>query len=136
MSEDTEDEGESLAINDIVDDYETLKTLIFQHVGYKEDWKAIPLSDDREMFWAVDKKEDEWLKFSPQKEALEYWLADNDDEYGEYGNCLYSDQIYTQRFLPKWVYRGAELTIVCVDTHTDGNKFLRILSNDKEVKLQ
>jgi hypothetical protein len=128
------DAEEPDSINQIVDDYETLKILIFQHVGYKEDWKAIPLSDDREMFWNVDKAERERIKFSPKKEALEYWLADNDDEYGSYGDCLYENQIYTQRFLPKWVYRGAELTIVCADTQTDGNKFLMILSNDKEIK--
>ena len=47
----------------------------------------------------------------------------------------YCDDIYTQRFLPKWVYRGEEYTMVCCNPHEDGNKFLRILDNSKEVKI-
>ena len=46
----------------------------------------------------------------------------------------YEAEIYTQRFLPKWVYRGEKYTMVCMDTHTDGNKFLGIFENDKEIK--
>jgi hypothetical protein len=46
---------------------------------------------------------------------------------------LYCDEVYTQRHLPKWVYRGVEFTMICVDTHTDGNKFLAIYDNAKEV---
>jgi hypothetical protein len=47
----------------------------------------------------------------------------------------YAAEIYTQRFLPKWVYRGAEYTMVCVDTRTDGNKFLMVFDNKKEIKI-
>ena len=35
----------------------------------------------------------------------------------------YSDEIYTQRFLPKWVYRGKDYTMILIDIHTDGNRF-------------
>ena len=44
----------------------------------------------------------------------------------------YSDEIYTQQSLKKWVYRADDYTMVCVDTHTDGNQFLRIFDNAKE----
>ena len=54
----------------------------------------------------------------------------NDREAGEY----YSASIYTQRFLRKWVYRGKDFTLVCMDTHTDGNKFLGVFDNSKEIK--
>lgn len=47
---------------------------------------------------------------------------------------MYSNEIYTQRFLPKWVYRGKDYTMICVDTHTDGNKFLQIFDNSKEIR--
>jgi len=48
---------------------------------------------------------------------------------------FYRNDIYTQRFLSKWVYRGEDYTMICVDTHTDGNKFLQIFNNKKEIGL-
>lgn len=122
-------------MGDIVDAFEAAKQAIFAHCGYKEDWRVIPLEDTRDHFWTVDPGEKEWCKHSPKKEGLEYWLEEHEDEYGKYGDHLYQDEIYTQRHLPKWVYRGKEFTIVCVDTHCDGNQFLRIFRNDHEVKL-
>ncbi len=118
-------------INDTVDTYNTALEAIFDHVGYVQDWKIIPLQDDREVYWKLVDNE---LKFSPNREALEYWLAEHDDEYGPYGDCLYSNIVYRQRFLPKSVYRGQELTIVCADTQTDDNKILQLLNNLKEIK--
>lgn len=118
---------------DIVDTFEKAKQAIFDHCGYKEDWRVIPLEDSRDHYWTVDELERSWCKHSPKKEGLEYWLGEHEDEYGKYGDCLYKDEIYTQRFLPKWVYRGNEFTLVCVDTHSDDNQFLRIFRNDHEV---
>lgn len=111
------------------------RAAIFAHVGYVEDWRVLPIDDSRDQFWAVDEHERAWVKFSPKREALAYWLADHDDEYGPYGNDLYENVIYTQRHLPKWVYRGAELTLVVADTQTDGNKYLQIFRSANEVKL-
>jgi len=107
---------------------------IFKHVGYVEDWSVLPIYDSRDQFWAVDKLEREWVKFSPSREALTYWLAEHDDEYGPHGDVLYENVIYTQRHLPKWVYRGAELTLVVADTQTDGNKYLQIFRNKNEIR--
>lgn len=120
-------------MNDIVDTYLAAEAAIYKHVGYKEDWRVIPLDDARENFWAVDEHEREWCRFAPKREALEYWLKNGD--YGKYGDKVYEDMIYTQRFLPKWVYRGKKFTVVCCDTQTDGNKLLRIFRNDREVEL-
>ena len=119
-------------MSDIIDTYIDAEQAIFDHVGYVEDWVAIPLEDNRDDYWAVDPNEREWCRYSPKKEALEHWLKT--DDYGEHGDKLYEDEIYTQRFLPKWVYRGKEFTVVCCDTHVDGNKFLRVFRNDREVK--
>lgn len=120
---------------DLIDTYVEAKEAIFKHVGYKEDWSIIPLEDCRDDFWCVDKFEREWCKHSPKKEALVYWLEDHEDEYGKYGDCLYEDEIYTQRHLPKWVYRGKQFTVVCCDTKTDLNRVLRIFRNDHEVAM-
>lgn len=122
-------------LDDVVETYLKAKATIFKHVGYVEDWRVLPLEDCRDAFWCVDKLEREWCKHSPKKEALVYWLEDHEDEYGKYGDHLYEDEIYTQRHLPKWVYRGKEFTIVCVDTHSDGNQFLRLFRNDHEIPL-
>jgi hypothetical protein len=121
-------------IDAVVDRFFEARKAIFAHIGYIEDWRVLPIDDSRDQFWAVDTHEREWVKFSPSREALAYWLADHDDEYGSYGNVLYKNVIYTQRHLPKWIYRGKELTLVVVDTQTDGNKLLQIFRNENEVQ--
>lgn len=92
---------------------------IHDYFGYVEDWAVIPIDDRREMFWQQDGDN---IRYAADRETL------NSD--GDY----YEDTIYTQRHLPKWVYPGKDYTMICVDTHTDGNKFLAIFTNSKEVK--
>ena len=103
----------------LLDEYFKLQNEIYEYFGYKEDWKVIPLSDFREYLWNID----------------------GDEIY--YGECLediysgngYSAEIYTQRFLPKFVYEGEEFTMICLDTHCDGNKFLGVFTNSKKTDL-
>lgn len=104
-----------------LDQYLKLQQEIFDYFGYVEDWRVIPIDDRREYYWQLtgEGRGDE-VKYS-----LDPTLEDE--------NKLYSDEIYTQRFLPKWVYRGENYTMVCVDTHTDMNFFLAIYDNKKEV---
>ena len=103
----------------ILDDYFELQNKIHEYFGYVEDWCAIPLDDSREYFWRLEGDGPGEVLFSLNED-----LTDEDD--------LYSNQIYTQRFLPKWVYRGEDYTMVVVDTQVDGNKFLQIFDNKKE----
>jgi len=121
-----------MTIHETIDEFFELREAIFKHVGYVEDWRVLPLADEREMYWSVDADERVFVKFAPRREALAYWLKH--DDWGPYGNELYDNEIYTQRHLPKWVYRGAKVTLVVVDTHTDGNKLLQLFRNDREVK--
>lgn len=106
-----------------MDDYLAAKQAIFEHVGYVEDWVAIPLDDCRQMYWHISDGEGVGgqVHYAPTEEG-------HDNESGNY----YQDEIYTQRFLPKWVYRGAEYTAVCCNPGVDGNKFLRIFTNANE----
>lgn len=106
-------------------DYFKLQEEIFQYFGYKEDWVCIPLSDETSQYWTLqlDSRGGGECIRSPEpitRESIED------------GSNIYSGSIYTQRFLPKWVYRGPEYTMVCVDTHCDGNKFLMVFDNTKE----
>lgn len=110
----------------LLDDYFELQKQIYEYFGYVEDWVVIPLDDCREYYWFTDKQENNFVRYAQTKEDL------LDEGRGNYYEC----EIYTQRFLPKWVYRGDKYTMVCSDTHTDGNKFLQVFDNDKEVEYE
>jgi len=104
---------------DLLDRYFEIQKQIYDHFGYVEDWVEIPLDDCREYFWH--------LTGEGPGDKVEFAKEENnlfDDGY--------SDEICTQQSLKKWVYRADDYTMVCVDTHTDGNKFLRIFDNAKE----
>jgi hypothetical protein len=139
---------------ELLDQYFDLQRQIYEYFGYREDWVVIPLDDERDSYWRIESGEEYGgrVVFSSAPKKLppydsEKFLEDrfrgvnvHDDEQmkalltdgkGDY----YSNEIYTQRFLPKWVYRGEKYTMICVDTHTDGNKFLQIFDNEKERPL-
>ena len=105
----------------LLDDYFELQSKIFEHFGYREDWRVIPLDDARQYFWRLDGEGPGEVHYAKTEQELA-------DETGDY----YVNEIYTQRHLPKWVYRAADYTMVCVDTHTDGNKFLQVFDNALE----
>jgi hypothetical protein len=104
--------------------YFDLQEQIYDYFGYTEDWVAIPILDSRVYHWRIIGGESYGGKV--------VFSADADDLINGEGNN-YSNSIYTQRHLPKWVYRGCDYTMICVDTHTDGNKFLQIFSNNLEM---
>jgi len=103
---------------ELIDKYFKLQKEIYDYFGYVEDWVVIPIDDARSYFWRLTEHE---VQFADTEKELE----DCDGNY-------YINKIYTQRFLPKWVYRGADYTMICVDTRTDGNKFLQIFNNSNE----
>ena len=114
-----------------IDKYFELQEKVHKAFGYTEDWVVIPLEDARDYYWILDAAYNSdgkviggEVRFAETIEELEDWEA------GEY----YSNEIYTQRFLPKWVYEADGYTMICVDTHTDGNKFLQIFDNEKRVE--
>lgn len=106
----------------LLDDYFRIQAEIYSHFGYVEDWVVIPLDDARKYFWHFD------------GESVAYSPLPLTDEVVENGEHYYINELYTQRFLPKWEYRAADYTMLCVDTHTDGNKFLQVFDNAKEME--
>lgn len=106
--------------------YLELQEQIYNFFGYKEDYVVIPLEDSTECYWYLDQDQDGRGYVSFSEEPLSIELISEGDEF-------YQDVIYTQRFLPKWVYRADNYTMICVDTRTDGNKFLRVFDNSKEL---
>jgi len=104
----------------LLDEYFKLQKQIHEYFGYKEDWVVIPLEDSTDYYWYFEGSK---VLFAKNKDnVFEGTMEDG-----------YSDIVYTQRFLPKYVYRTDKYTMICVDTHTDGNKFLRIFDNAKEI---
>lgn len=109
---------------ELLNEYFRLQDRIYEYFDYLEDWVVIPLDDNTGMYWRLIGGEGVGgqVRFAKTPELL-------DDP----GLNYYSCPIYTQRFLPKWVYRGEDYTMICADTQTDGNKFLMVFSNDKEI---
>lgn len=105
---------------EILDNYFKLQKEIYNYFGYAEDWKVIPIDDSRQYFWWLDEADGE------------VHFADSEEELREQTGNYYTNEIFTYCHLPKWVYRGEDYTMVVVDTHTDGNRFLQILSNCNE----
>jgi len=103
----------------LIEKFNTAKQALYDHVGFVEDWVVYAIDDRTDMVWREDGTE---VKFA------------NDINNFNSDGIYYVDEIYTQRFYQKWVFRGDELTMIIVDTHTDGNRFFAIFSNDKEVK--
>lgn len=110
-----------------LDDYFKLKKEIFEYFGYKEDWKIIPLDDHREYEWGLLQKENGSGKVLFAEKNLLKEIEDVNEYYGY--------EIYTQRFLPKYVYKTDDYTMICSDTQTDGNKVLAIFDNKKEINI-
>lgn len=103
---------------DLLNQHQELRQQIFEYFGYVENWRVLPLDDERESFWDV--VDDDTVCFADTEEELK-------DQEGNYYEC----EIYTQRHLGKWVYEGAEYTMILIDTHTDRNQFLSIFDNSK-----
>jgi hypothetical protein len=107
----------------LLDDYFLLQNKIYSYFGYVENWRVIPIADSRNYYWYLE-----------EEGPGTVYYADTEEELKTQEGNYYEESIYTQRFLPKWVYRVKDFTMVCVDTNTDGNKFLRIFDNSRERK--
>ena len=106
---------------ELIENHNQATQSLYDHVGFVEDWVVLPIDDQTDMYWIVNEIA-KWVRYGETKEIL--------FSNGDY----YQNQIYTQRFYEKWVYRGELLTMVMVDTRIDGNKFFQFFDNAKEIK--
>jgi hypothetical protein len=102
-------------------EYFSLQSKIYEYFGYVEDWVVLPLDDCLDYYWHLEGE-------GPGKIHFAETEAELNSKTGQY----FVDDIYTQRFLKRWVYRGADYTMVCSNPNVDGNKFLRVFDNKKE----
>ena len=107
--------------------YFDLAEEIHKYFGYKEDWVCIPMDNRIDDYWMI-------INEDSGGGRVAYGPGPLTKEIVESGTDIYGGSIYTQRFLKQWVYRTKDLTMACVNIHTDGNKFLMIFDNNKECK--
>ena len=126
-------------MNDLVDNFANALQALFDHCGYVEDWVVFPVIDCRKHYWRVDASERQWCQHSPKREALVAAIEERTDgpmAFPEkHGQHFYSSEIYTQRFLSKWVFRGAEFVLVLENPRVDGNRWLACYRADHEVTI-
>lgn len=106
--------------NNVIYNYNQAKQELYDYFGFKDDWAVFPIEDRRRYWWSMTASD---VTFYDSLEA--YQKSD--------GDHTYSDSILHHRFYQKAVYPGKDYTLVMVDTHTDGNKFLAIYDNSKRV---
>lgn len=103
----------------ILDAYQAAHQAVYDYFGYEEGWVVLPFDDCRSYYWQLV---GDTVHFADDKESI-----------GPDG-ATYSDEVYRGRHIEKPVIRKKDLTLIAVNTHTDGNKFLAIYDNAKEVK--
>lgn len=118
-------EGQDPKNVDLIQAFFKLRELLYDYFGFKEDWVIYAFEDYTDYYWQIIGEEDDGEVH--YAETIPDLL---DKEAGHY----YCNDIYTQRFYPKWVYRGEEYTMIFCDTHVDGNKFFGIYKNSLEIK--
>lgn len=111
----------------LLEQYFNLQKQIYDYFGYVEDWVVIPLDDQTNKYWMITGGDERgaggYVTWSPEPFTIESLKK---------GDNIYGGPVYTQCFLPKWIWRVEKYTMISVDTQTDGNKFLMVFDNSKE----
>jgi hypothetical protein len=103
-----------------LDVYLRLQEKIYEYFQYKEGWRVFPIDDSRSYYWGV------------QHSSGCVRFADSEAEFmtGN-GNC-YEATLRHSGGAPA-IYPGKDYTLVVCDTNTDGNIFLSIFDNRKQL---
>ena len=101
-------------------EYFKLQKEIYDYFGHEEDWVVIPLDDSTSYYWRINEYN---ICFADSIHELE-------TESGNY----YENQFYYHNNSSKNIYEGEKYTMICVDTRTDGNKFLQVFDSNKRMK--
>lgn len=110
---------------DLMTNYNKAESELYAHVGFTPDWVVCPIDDCTNQHWQLVDKTlfgGAGVKYA---DSLPQFYSDGD---------YYEDEIYTQRFYDRHVYRGERLTMIMCDPRVDGVKWFRFFLNDLEVK--
>lgn len=112
-------------IAELINTYFTAKAQLQEALGYEGNWVEIPMDDVTLVYWMIVGGEE-------AGGSVVHSLTPFTKESIISGKEIFGSPIYTQRHLPKWVYRTPSHVAVCANTQTDGNKFLMIFDASKE----
>ena len=107
----------------IIERHFKLQLEVYNYFNYFPNWVYIPMDFRPKTHWMICGPEDN------SSTSIVYSPIEFTEKSIEEGSNIYGGSLYTQRFLPKWVYRGENYTMISVDTHCDGNKLLLIFEN-------
>lgn len=118
-----------------LDEYFRLQQVIYDNFGYKEDWRAFPLDDMREVWWSIQGNTAWW---SERKENHQQLIDQEYDYDGIPDSDVYSGEIRANwRLDPRnlEMYQDADkkLSMIIIDTNTDFNVFLMVFNNDRRL---
>jgi len=96
---------------------------IFDHFGHEEGFQHFPILDSREAWWRLT-----------NSETLGAVQFGKESDIKEMTYSHMQHRICTESGLPKQVYRGESLTLICVDTNSEKGIVLQVFSNAKETQ--
>ena len=104
-------------IMELLDNYLDIQKKIYEHFGYSDDRGLLPISDLRQYFWRL-MLDINHIRFSENTEAL----------IGEYTVFYdYYDEV------DDVIYKTEEHTMILINPDYEGEKFLMIFDNKKEI---
>ena len=106
-----------MSIFETIGSFNKARLAIYKHVGFEEDWTVHPLDFKTEYAWFIH--DNKLTFFDPEKPAG--------------GMNHFESPLFEDRFYPKNVYVGEEITLVFENTQTDGNRFWAILDNQNRI---
>lgn len=105
---------------ELLKQYQVLEKEILEYFGYQEQWRVLPLHDSTDMYWMVDRN---GVHFGEEYADCAYGAAESESDKA----FMFSNELCGK------VCRGKDYTAVPVYTNCDGNMFLQIFDNAKEV---
>lgn len=117
-------------MTDVVDTYFEALKAVEKACNFKDDTSRVcPLDDCREMFWHIAM----WkVYYAETVKALRYGLICEREIDGELPEGKAPDYYSGAYYQPPAIFRGDQLVIIRVDTHTDGNVFNSVFRLDRE----
>lgn len=108
-------------IKNLLNRYQEIEQQIYNYFGYKEDWSKFCIDDCTEYFWYFGKCEDVFYCNARNKEEAKKII-------------LIGIESYSCRIINNHIYKKNDLTLMLLNTECDGNIFLSIFDNSKEIK--
>ena len=98
----------------LLDKYFSIQQEIYEYFGYEETWHVCPIDDEIHCYWNI---------------------FDNEVHFADSMKSFCDDNKCFCAFVKK-VYKGKDYTMIVTDTMTDGNIFLSIFDNKKQVSFR